>query len=191
MLKGDVTLFRDRPGHEEPARLAVVREGELFGFGEAMLPAYYTSACAATACTLLAIRSVDFAREFLAIASIRNPVIESLSKINRYLLDRVTDGDGRTALALYLTSLAKDCGQREGPRIHIQRKQRQPAIASLLNLSREHVTRLFSQLKKEGVVDFNDGFPLIDAAWLDRSVRDKDLAASIQYRDTPNSDPHH
>ena len=61
-------------------------------------------------------------------------------------------------------------------------KVRQPELAAALNLSREHVTRLFAKLRTERVVQFNRGFPIIDKAWLDRVVKDKDLAASIRYR---------
>ena len=185
VLKGEVVLFKSTDRADEPTRLAVVRAGEMFGFGEIMLSAYYTSASAATDCTLLEIGREDFMRRFLAMACFREQVLLALSKINRYHVCKVTGGGGLSDLALYLQTLSQECGKIVGGKIRIQRKLRQPEIASLLNLSREHVTRLFAKLKAEGVVDFNRGFPVIDRAWLDRTVRDKDLAASIQYRDTP------
>ena len=185
VLKGEVVLHKLSDVTNEPVRLAVVRAGEMFGFGEAMLPTYCTSASAATECTLLEIGKQDFIRRFMAVAGFREQVVTALSKIARYHLGKVTGGGGLSDLALYLQTLSGECGKVVGGKIHIQRKLRQPEIASILNLSREHVTRLFAKLKSQGVVDFNRGCPIIDRAWLDQTVRDKDLAASIQYRDAP------
>ena len=101
----------------------------------------------------------------------------------RLALASVHADGGRRDLALYLRTQAEACGQPAGSGIRLKNKQRQPEIASRLQLSREHVTRLFAKLKAEGVVDFNRGFPVIDRAWLDREAPDRDLAASVQYRD--------
>ena len=182
VLAGEVLLYRSS-GAIGASRLAVVKSGELFGFGEALLPVTYTAACALSACSLLAIDRVAFVSRFLAIPSIREHVLRDLSTIARFLVCKVTGGGGRQDLALYLRARSDACGIADGPRIRLQSKQRQPEIASLLNLSREHVTRLFARLKAEGVVDFNRGFPLIDPAWLDREAPDRHLAASILYRD--------
>ncbi len=184
VLKGEVVLHKSCARASGPSRLAVVRAGEMFGFGEIMLPRYYTSASAATDCVLLEIGRDDFVRRFLAVANFRQQVVIALSKIARYLIGKSAGGGGINDLALYLQTLSGECGRMVGGKIRIQKKQFQPAIASMLNLSREHVTRLFARLKAEGVVDFNRGFPIIDRAWLDRTVHDKDLAASIQYRDS-------
>ncbi|HRZ13593.1 MAG TPA: Crp/Fnr family transcriptional regulator [Kiritimatiellia bacterium] len=185
VLKGEVVLHKLGDGTREPVRLAVVRAGEMFGFGEAMLETYYTSAGAATACILLEIGRDDFVRRFLAVPAFRVQVVRALSKIARYLVDKAARGSGLNDLALYLQALSGECGENRMGKIFIRKKLHQPEVASLLNLSREHVTRLFARLKAEGVVDFNRGYPIIDRAWLDRVVRDKDLAASIQYRDAP------
>lgn len=182
VLAGDVLLYRSSGG-TRTARLAVVKAGEMFGIGEALLPTYYTGASALSACTLLEIGREDFVRRFLAVPAIRERVVLELSKIARFLICKVTGGGGRHDLALYLRTQADKCGQIGGGKIRLQTKLRQPEIASLLNLSREHVTRLFAKLKAEGAVDFNRGFPVIDRTWLDREAPDKDLAASVQYRD--------
>lgn len=192
VLAGEVVLHGASSDEDEPPRLAVVRSGEMFGFGEFMLEHYYTHASALSDAVLLEVRHEDFRSHFMAVASIREQVLLALSKICRYLINK-SSGGAANDLALYLLSLSTECGRPEGARIRIQRKLLQPEIASLLNLSREHVTRLFARLKTEGAVDFNGGFPIIDRAWLDRMVRDKDLAASIQYRDADPgaSDVHH
>lgn len=181
VLSGEVLLYRSSGG-SRAARLAVVKAGELFGIGEAMLPTYYTGASALSACLLLEIGREDFVRRFLAVPAVRNRVVRELSQIARFLICKVTGGGGRRDLALYLRTQAEACGQPAGSGIRLKNKQRQPEIASLLQLSREHVTRLFAKLKAEGVVDFNRGFPVIDRAWLDREAPDRDLAASVQYR---------
>ena len=182
VLSGEVLLYRSSGG-SRASRLAVVKAGELFGIGEAMLPTYYTGASALSACLLLEIGRDDFVRRFLAVPAVRERVVRELSRIARFLICKVTGGGGRRDLALYLRTQAEECGQDAGRGIRLKNKQRQPEIASLLQLSREHVTRLFAKLKAEGVVDFNRGFPVIDRAWLDREASDKDLAASVQYRD--------
>ena len=184
VLSGEVLLYRSSGG-SRAARLAVVKAGELFGIGEAMLPTYYTGASALSACLLLEIGREDFVRRFLAVPAVRNRVVRELSQIARFLICKVTGGGGRRDLALYLRTQAEACGQPAGSGIRLKNKQRQPEIASLLQLSREHVTRLFAKLKAEGVADFNRGFPLLDRAWLDREAPDRDLAASVQYRDLP------
>ena len=182
VLSGEVLLFRSSGG-SGAARLAVVRSGEMFGIGEALLPTYYTGARALSACTLLEIGKDDFIRRFLAVPIFREQVVAELSRIARFLICKVTGGGGRHDLALYLRTQAEECGRTAGAKIRLQNKQRQPEIASLLNLSREHITRLFAKLKAEGAVDFNRGFPVIDRAWLDREAPDRELAASIQYRE--------
>ena len=184
VLTGEVLLYRSSGG-SRASRLAVVKAGELFGIGEALLPTYYTGASALSACLLLEIGREDFVRRFLAVPAVRERVLRELSRMVRFLICKVTGGGGRHDLALYLRTQAEECGQDAGGRIRLRRKQRQPEIASLLQLSREHVTRLFAKLKAEGVADFNRGFTLIDRAWLDREAPDRDLAASVQYRDLP------
>ena len=161
VLAGEVLIHRGS-GDRRAARLAVVKPGEMFGIGEALLPSYYTAASALTACSLLEIDRGDFVRRFLAVASVRERILRELSQIARFLICQATGGGGR---------------------IRLKRKLRQPEIASLLHLSREHVSRLFARLRTEGAVDFNRGFPVIDRAWLDREAGDPDLAASVQYRD--------
>ena len=182
ILAGEVLLYRNSGG-ASAARLAVVKAGEMFGIGEALLPEYYTAANALTICTLLEIDKENFRQHFLAIPAFRDLVLTELSRMARFLICKVTGGGGRQDLALYLRTQAGRCGQTAPDgRIRLQQKQRQPEIASLLNLSREHVTRIFAKFKLEGVVDFNRGFPLIDRAWLDREAPDRDLAATVQYR---------
>ena len=184
VLAGEVLLYRSSGG-SRASRLAVVKSGELFGIGEALLPTTYTGASALGACTVLEIDRDDFVRRFLAVPAVREAVLRELSKIARFLICKVAGGGGRHDLALYLRSQAEACGQPAGSQIRLRNKQRQPEIASLLNLSREHVTRLFAKRKAEGVADFNRGFPVIDRAWLDREAPDRDLAASVQYRHLP------
>ena len=184
MLAAEVLIHRSAGG-AAAARLAVVKPGEAFGIGEALLPATYTAASALSACTVLEIGRDVFVHRFLAIPAIREAVVRELSRIARFLICKIAGGGGRHDLALYLRSQAEACGQPAGGQIRLRNKQRQPEIASLLNLSREHVTRLFAKLKAEGVADFNRGFPLLDRAWLDREAPDRDLAASVQYRDLP------
>lgn len=184
VLNGEVLIHRSTGG-TAAARLAVVKPGELFGIGEALLPTTYTGASALCACTVLEIGRDDFVRRFLAVPAVREAVLRELSRIARFLICKIAGGGGRHDLALYLRSQTEACGQPAGSQIRLRNKQRQPEIASLLNLSREHVTRLFAKLKAEGVADFNRGFPVIDRAWLDREAPDRDLAASVQYRDLP------
>ena len=184
VLAGEVLIHRSAGG-SAAARLAVVKPGETFGIGEALLPTTYTSASALSACTVLEIGRDVFVQRFLAAPSVREAVVRELSHIARFLICKIAGGGGRHDLALYLRSQAEACGQPAGSQIRLRNKQRQPEIASLLNLSREHVTRLFAKLKAEGVADFNRGFPVIDRAWLDREAPDRDLAASVQYRHLP------
>lgn len=190
VLQGEVCLEKKREGHDEPARLFVVRAGEHFGLGEFMLSNYHTSATALTDCSLLRISSEDFRLHFLPIPSIRDRVLTELSEIARYLLFDVVTGSGTAMLAFYLRRMALEHGREQDGKIHIQTLVRQPEIASLLNMSREHVTRLFTRLHEEGAVDFNRGFPIIDKQWLAKAVRDTDMADFIVYRDypTPNAD---
>ncbi len=184
VVTGEVLLHRSAGGRRA-SRLAVVKAGELFGFGEALLPTTYTSASALTGCLVLEIDRDVFVHRFLAVPALREAVVRELSRIARFLICKIAGGGGRHDLALYLRSQAEACGQPAGGQIRLRNKQRQPEIASLLNLSREHVTRLFAKLKAEGVADFNRGFPLLDRAWLDREAPDRDLAVSVQYRDLP------
>lgn len=185
VLRGEVGLHAYVGDEGRPVRLAIVKGGEMFGIGEFMLPRYYTNARAMTACTLLQIRREDFRDRAMAIASIRAHVLLTLSQISHYLIHRVTAGGAMDSLALYLQKMSQESGKASNGFIHIQHKLRQPEIASVLNLSREHVSRLFAKLRLEGAVKFNRGLPIIRKSWLDRIVRDKELAASIEYRDAP------
>ena len=182
ILKGQVLIQIEEAPRREPAYLDVVLfAGELFGFGEIMLKHYYTSAAAMTECALLEIGKEDFLQHFMSVPRLRNWVLTSMSELLRILINKITTG-GRNELALYLYKLGQESGKVINGKIYIQKKVRQPELAAALNLSREHVTRLFAKLRTEKVVQFNRGFPIIDKAWLDRVVKDKDLAASIRYR---------
>ena len=94
-------------------------------------------------------------------------------------------GSGSQMLAFYLRRLCLEKAREIDGKFHIQAKVLQPDIASLLNMSREHVTRLFARLQEQGAVDFNRGFPIVDKNWLQRAVTDTDLADFIVYRDYP------
>ena len=98
---------------------------------------------------------------------------------------RSVAGTGIQMLAFYLRKQCLEQAVETDGKYHIRRKVLQPEIASLLNMSREHVTRLFARLQEKGVVDFNRGYPIVDKHWLQSVVTDTDLADSIVYRDYP------
>ena len=110
VLTGEVLLYRSSGG-SRASRLAVVKAGELFGIGEALLPTYYTGASALSACLLLEIGREDFVRRFLAVPAVRERVVRELSRMVRFLICKVTGGGGRHDLALYLRTQAEECGQ--------------------------------------------------------------------------------
>ncbi|MGD9782087.1 MAG: Crp/Fnr family transcriptional regulator [Kiritimatiellia bacterium] len=183
--KGEVALEKCRGATLEPMRLSIIRPGETFGLGEFMLPAYHTTATALADCELLRITGSDFRRHFLAVESIRVRVLTELSQIAKFLLFAVVAGSGANMLAFYLRRLCLENARETAGKFHIRTKVLQPEIASLLNMSREHVTRLFARLRKEGAVDFNRGYPIVDKPWLQKTVTDNDLADFIVYRDYP------
>jgi CRP-like cAMP-binding protein len=185
VLEGEVCLEKDRGEDTEPMRLTIVQAGEVFGLGEFMLPTCYTTATTLTPCRLIRIANDDFKRHFLAIESIRTFVLSSLSHIARYLMFSLISGTGTRQLACYLWQRCRDDAEEHEEAFHIQSKVHQPELASLLNMSREHVSRLFSRLHTEGAVDFNRGFPIVNKKWLNEMVTDRDLAARIVYRDYP------
>lgn len=189
VVKGEVCLEKERGPGAEPMRLAIVRPGEGFGLGEVMLAHYYTTATALADGQLLRIENRIFRRHFLAVASVREQVMTALSEIARFLLFSVAAGSGVTMLAIYLRHLCRESGQEAGGKIHVRTRVVQPQIASLLNMSREHVTRLFAQLRKRGVVQFNRGYPIIDRRWLTETITDPDLADVMVYRDYPRCHP--
>ncbi len=190
VLQGEVLLQKEcRPG-AEPARLSIVRRGEMFGFGEIMLRTCYTTALALTPVEVAVVTVEDFLRSFLVLPALRDRLLRALSEITRILIHQNVAGDGLHELAFYLHHLCRENGKKVGRRIHIQTQVRQPEVASVLNLSREHVTRLFAQLRRQGVVNFNRGFPVVDSDWLDHLTRDRDLADSLQYRDVPRPAAH-
>ena len=183
--KGEVGLEKSRGPTEEPMRLSIVRKGECFGIGEFMLPATITTATALADCELLRISGGNFRRYFLSVESIREKVMMDLSRIAKFLLFAVVAGTGTQMLAFYLRKQCLEQAVETDGKYHIRRKVLQPEIASLLNMSREHVTRLFARLQEKGVVDFNRGYPIVDKHWLQSVVTDTDLADSIVYRDYP------
>ncbi len=185
VLKGEVGLEKERGDGREPMRLAIVHSGESFGIGEFMLPAAHTTATALEDCELLRIAAADFRKHFMAVECIRDRVVSELSRIAKYLLFSVVSGSGTRMLAFYLRRLClEDAEERDG-KFHVRSKVFQPEIASLLNMSREHVTRLFARLQEQGAVDFNRGHPVVDKEWLQKTVTDTDLADFIVYRDYP------
>ena len=183
--KGEVGLEKKRGPTEEPIRLSIVKNGECFGIGEFMLPAYITTATALADCELLKISSGNFRRFFLSVESIREKVLLDLSRIAKFLLFAVVAGTGVQMLAFYLRKQCLEHAVEADGKFRIQRKILQPEIASLLNMSREHVTRLFARLQEQGAVDFNRGYPIVDKRWLQSVVTDTDLADFIVYRDYP------
>jgi len=180
--KGEIVLHKEETGTGRIVRLYVALRGDIFGIGEMMLRTYYTSATAIAPSVLIEIEKEIFVRQFLAIAAVRDQILLDFSKIVRFHIDRMVEHSGLHELALYLWHLSRVNARVDGGKIYIQTKVRQPEAAAVLNLSREHVTRLFRKLRLQGVVRFNKGFPVVDAKWLNAIVRDKDLAESIRYR---------
>ena len=185
VLEGEIALEKRRGPDEEPMRLSIVRPGECFGIGEFMLPAYVSSATALANAKLLRISADLFRKRFLAVEPIRDWVLAELSRIANYLLFAVVSGSGARMLAFYLRRLCLENSTESNGQFRIQTKVLQPHVASLLNMSREHVTRLFARLQEQGAVDFNRGFPIVDKRWLQSAVTDTDLADFIVYRDYP------
>lgn len=185
LLQGEVVIEKIIADAPEAARLSIVRCGEMFGFGECLLRTCYTNVRALTPVRIWMIDTRTFIDHFLAIPLLRERLFAMFSDMTRILIHRAVAGDARHELAYYLRYECQTTGRRIGRRIRIERLIRQPAVASVLNLSREHVTRLFAELRREKVVDFNRGHPLVDPAWLERMTEDRDLADSLQYRDLP------
>lgn len=180
--KGEVVLHREEEGSGRMVRIYVAVAGDIFGIGEMLLKSYYTSATTMTDTTLLQVTNKDFIAHFLAVPSIRNGILLDFSQMIRIHIDRMVEHTGVHELALYLWHLKREHGKLVNGKVHIQIRVRQPEVGEMLNLSREHVTRLFHKLKLQGVVNFNKGYPIVDDAWLNSVVRDKDLAESIRYR---------
>ena len=182
LVKGRVELTRSLSSVQEYYRLGIMFPGDTFGLGELLLDRYYTSATALENCVLLAIDNKTFVSQCMALPEVRDAVLRDYNSMIRILILRVVEGSGSEQLALYLYQLSMRCGQKKNDTILITEKQYQPKISEILNMSREHVTRLFTNLKREGVVDFNKGYPVISKEWLETTIKDKEYAASIHFR---------
>lgn len=180
--KGEVELQMEIEEEVKYFRLTILLAGEVFGIGELFLDAYYISSLSLTNTILLEINKQDFIDHFLSLHPINQEVIRDYNNMIRILIHKVVKGAGINELILYLYHICKRAGSIKNDEIHITEKQFQPQIASILHMSREHITRLFKSLKDQGVADFNHGYPIIQKQWLEDNIVDTDYADSIHYR---------
>jgi CRP/FNR family transcriptional regulator len=178
--KGWVELSRASSAQDRVFRIGALKPGDAFGIGEMQFPEYFLSAVALTDCELLVLSKEHFLNEYLAIPHLNAHLIRTLATVVRQRILMLDWDCADRKLVYFLHFLAERYGVVEGVRITISKKITQERIAEILDLSREHVVRLYRRLEDADFIRKSGSRLVISKPWLDARIIDKSFAATLK-----------
>lgn len=158
---GEVELNLD-VNEDKTTTICNLREADYFGIGEIFFDAYYLNAVCTENSELYFIDKSIFFEKFLPIPEINKKVLTDFARIVRIASTQDNRNTSTNSILLFLISLCKRNGQLiEGnycANLHYTHEE----IAHILNITREHVSRVFLKLKKENIIRIEDGMIIIE-----------------------------
>lgn len=174
--RGRIEMTRTSDDGEKIHRIGVLHKNDCFGFGEMFFDHYYISTTCLSNCELLRMERDDFLRFCRDSAALNNYVIHALATMVRQRTLMIDWDSADNKLVYFLAFLADQFGTPEGKEIVLSRRITQENFAEALDISREHVSRLFQRLKKQNRITIRNGIIIIDNDWLESRVVDRKQA---------------
>lgn len=155
---GIIKVFRtDHNGNEQI--MCILQKGELFphvGFFDEI--PYPATAQTVTDCELLAISMAGFKRILNSNSVIAKSVMKIMDKrllLMGQRLHNVISGDVRCKVVMALLQLIEEYGIHKQEGIYVSIPLTHQDFANMLGMSRESVSRVLNQLKKDQLLDIN------------------------------------
>lgn len=159
--------------NDKDIHITTLIKGDIFGIGEIFFENYYLSAKALSNCTLMKIKSCDFHKIIENNPSINKFVIKTFADIIKQNFIKMTFSSSKSQFELFFVYLAKEFGRVLDDTIVIPINFSlitHEKISLILNLSREQVTRLFSQYQKDGIIEKRESFISINRKWYNERI---------------------
>ncbi len=180
ILDGLVEMTKYNDFEEKEYHEGVLSHADLFGNGEVFFDEYYINTKAVTDAKLLRMKKVDFFDHFLQIPALNAFVLKSFAHIIRQRIFMIDWHSALGKISYYIFFLCNEYGIMKKERILIDHKITHEKIASILNLSREHVSRLLSQLVKNNVIDKTSSGMTVDREWYEKKLADQKFNISFR-----------
>ena len=172
ILKGSVSLFIGI-NDDKTYNLCSLNQGDAFGVGEMFFDNYYVNSSVKEDSIIIRINKYNFHNHFFKIDFFNKLIIQDLANIvkmsvlnNKYYL-----GLNKVLMALkhYIKTSQLNYGK-----YHLDKSITIESIANILNMTREHVSRIFSELRRIGIIEKKQHQII---------VKEKELNSNLFYED--------
>jgi len=174
VLEGEVelTILLEEGKNETICGLG---KNEIFGTGEIFFDNYYCSASTRSACRLLRVSRKDFFEKFIIIPSINKTVMDDFASMVKFALTKKQWNTSKNRLLLFFITRSKTKGHVIENGYFLVNDLTHDQIARILNLSREHVSRMMKELQNEGCLGVTKEYIYVYPEKIDPVLLDKDV----------------
>ena len=163
VIKGRVELFKYSPARLMKAAFGVYDRGIFFGIPELFDENYYLNACALEDCEIGCITKSDFLEHVSRVYPFMMDLFKMQAHIITQLQKTLILDNANNRVASYLLWMINESGAEQGEVILVPRTLSFEKMASVLFMTRETVTRIFSKLKKDRILDVEpDRYIILD-----------------------------
>ena len=155
---------------EKDQHVATLIKGDSFGIGEVYFENYYLNARALSDCRLYTITKDEFIPMQLSIPVINQYVIKTLSHIVKENFYKQSLSSSKAQFNSFLYYMIIEYGRVLDDIIMVPINHcliTHEKIASTINVSREQVSRLFSEYSRSNIIVKKDSYYIIDKEWFD------------------------
>lgn len=175
--KGSVEMSRTSSDGQKIYSLGLLKQGDIFGFGEVFFDRHYITAMATANTVLLKIPKQDFMDTFLRIPVLTRYILDAMAAIVRQKTMMIDWEKADNRLPHLLYYLAHNYGTVQDDKIIISPRLTHETLAAALDISREHFSRLYIKLQKHGILGKTAENQLyINEQWLNSQQVDRKLA---------------
>ncbi len=180
ILDGLVEMSKYNDFEEKEHHIGVLSHADMFGNGELFFDEYYINTRAVGDVSLLRMKKDDFFNILLKIPAMNNFVMRSFAHIIRQRIFMIDWHSAQGKIYYYIFFLCNEYGIMKKDQILIDHKITHEKIANILNLSREHVSRLMSQLVKDKIIDKTGSDLTVSRAWYEEKLNDQKFSISFR-----------
>jgi len=151
IIEGSIDMYIEIE-NDKVMHVSNLTDGDMFGAGELFYDTYYLSTITTSKSTLARIKKRDFFTKLLALPGINRLIMTDFANIIKLAVVHNKYFYGINRILLYL----HHCCQEIKPvddKCTLDKSITIEKIASSLNLTREHVSRMISELKKRSLVE--------------------------------------
>lgn len=179
VLKGTLKMLKYSQDNMRPTYLGQLSRGDMFAIGEVFFDEYYITVTCTEDCELLSMHKNDFHRLWHTIPAFQEYITHALAHIARgnfFFMERM---EAESQMKYLLYYFATQDSKIEGDEVVITPPINQIQMAEILNITREHVSRIFRVLKSEGILIQNQPRIILSKDWYLARKADPDYDESL------------